>query len=173
MSGKANNISLKSGKTLSIVGAMTDGASVGITTESTNYPVVFSNAYDTDYSGYFFADDANAYVRQDGRYRLELATGTPHKHSWATAWSKNETHHWHECTADGCDVTNDAEKQGYGAHSGTDDGDCTTAVICECGYVITAANAEHTYGAWHSNGDNTHTRNCTCLLYTSPRPRDA
>ena len=161
VSGKANNISLKSGKTLSIVGAMTDGASVGITTESTNYPVVFSNAYDTDYSGYFFADDANAYVRQDGRYRLELATGTPHKHSWATAWSKNETHHWHECTADGCDVTNDAEKQGYGAHSGTDDGDCTTAVICECGYVITAANAEHTYGAWHSNGDNTHTRNCT------------
>lgn len=161
VSGKANNISLKSGKTLSIVGAMTDGASVGITTESTEYPVVFSNAYDNDYSGYCFADDANAYVRQDGRYRLELAAGAPHKHSWATAWSNNETHHWHECTADGCNVTNDAEKQGYGAHSGTDDRDCTTAVICECGYVITAANDGHTYGEWHSNGDNTHMRNCT------------
>ena len=160
VSGKANNIAMKTGKTLSIVGAMTDGASVGITTESTNYPVVFSNAYDTDYSGYFFADDANAYVRQDGRYRLELATGTPHKHSWATAWSKNETHHWHECTADGCDVTNDAEKQGYGAHSGTDDGDCTTAVICECGYTIKAAAQSHNWTSWTSNSNGTHSHKC-------------
>ena len=46
-----------------------------------------------------------------------MATGTPHTHSWATAWSKDEAHHWHECTADGCDVTNDADKNGYAAHT--------------------------------------------------------
>ena len=169
VSDKANNISLKSGKTLSIVAAMTDGASVGITTESTDYPVVFSNAYDTDYSGYFFADDANAYVRQDGRYRLELATGTPHTHSWATAWSKDEAHHWHECTADGCDVTNDADKNGYAAHTydqeiatadyKASDATCTAKATyyksCICGEKgtetfesgeVNASN--HTFGAW-------------------------
>ena len=30
-------------------------------------------------------------------------------------------------------------------HTGKDDGDCTTAVICSCGYTITAANAAHTF----------------------------
>ena len=161
VSDKANNISLKSGKTLSIVEAMTDGASVGITTESTEYPVVFSNAYDTNYKGYFFADDDNAHVKYNSDKKLELASGLPHTHSWATEWTTDSTHHWHECTADGCDVTDNAGKQGYGAHSGTDDGDCTTAVICECGYTITAANAQHTYGEGQSNGDSTHTRYCT------------
>ena len=48
-----------------------------------------------------------------------------------------------------------------GHTAGNDDGDSTTAVICECGYTITAANAEHSYGEWQSNGDSTHTRYCT------------
>ena len=43
MSDKANNISLKSGKTLSIVEAMTDGRPL-VLPLSTGYPVVFSNA---------------------------------------------------------------------------------------------------------------------------------
>ena len=77
VSGKANNISLKSGKTLSIVEAMADGASVGITTESTNYPVVFSDAYDTNYAGYFFADDENAHVNYNSEKKLELAADVP------------------------------------------------------------------------------------------------
>ena len=81
VSGKANNIYLKTGKTLSIVDAMTDGASVGITTESTNYPVVFSDAYDTNYAGYFFADDENAHVNYNSEKKLELAAGAPHTHS--------------------------------------------------------------------------------------------
>lgn len=117
VSDKANNVALKTGKTLSIVEAMTDGASVGITTESTEYPVVFSNAYDTNYKGYFFADDENAHVNYNSDKKLELAAGAPHTHSWATAWSKNDTHHWHECTATGCDVTNDADKNGYAEHT--------------------------------------------------------
>ena len=169
VSGKANNIAMKTGKTLSIVDAMTDGASVGITTESTDYPVVFSNAYDTDYSGYFFADDENAYVRQDGRYRLELATGTPHTHSWATAWSKDETHHWHDCTAAGCGVTDNAQKNGYAAHTydqqvatadyKASDATCTAKATyyksCICGAKGTETfeygevnTSNHTFGAW-------------------------
>ena len=91
-----------------------------------------------------------------------------HTHSWATEWTTDGTHHWHECTAKGCDVINNTDKPGYGAHSGTDDGDCTTAVVCECGYIITAANAQHSYDAWQSNDNNTHTHRCTvdgCNIY--------
>jgi len=44
---------------------------------------------------------------------------TAHIHAWATAWSKNDTHHWHECTADGCGVTDNAQKDGYAAHAKT------------------------------------------------------
>lgn len=46
-------------------------------------------------------------------------------------------------------------------HSGTDDGDCTTPVICECGEIVTAAKSEHIYGEWKSNGNGTHTHKCT------------
>lgn len=28
-----------------------------------------------------------------------------HTHVWAGAWSKNDTHHWHKCTAGGCSIT--------------------------------------------------------------------
>ena len=59
------------------------------------------------------------------------------------------------CENDGCTVTTTKTK-----HSGTDDGDCTTPVMCECGEVVTAAKAEHIYGEWKSNGNGTHTRKC-------------
>ncbi|MDD5919036.1 MAG: hypothetical protein PUD73_08110 [bacterium] len=159
VSDKANNISLKSGKTLSIVAAMTDGASVGITTESKDYPVVFSNAYDTDYSGYFFADDENAHVNYNSEKKLELAAGAPHTHSWATAWSNDETYHWHNCTAEGCDVTENSGKYGYGTHDYTDDADteCNT-----CGYkrTITPSHTHSWATAWSKN-ETHHWHECT------------
>ena len=39
-----------------------------------------------------------------------------HTHSWSDARSGDGTHHWHECTADGCDITDNSQKDGYGAH---------------------------------------------------------
>ena len=62
VSGAVNNVYLPSGKVLTISGGMEDGASIGVTTANKNYPVAFSNAYDTDYSGFFRADDAGAEV---------------------------------------------------------------------------------------------------------------
>ena len=48
----------------------------------------------------------------------EVAVAAPHTHSWATAWSKDETHHWHECTGEGtCDVTENSNKSGYAEHT--------------------------------------------------------
>ena len=74
VSNKANNVELNSGKTLTIDGSMTDGASIGITTANKSYPVVFSNAYGQNYETLFFADDtANAHVKYNNAKQLQLA----------------------------------------------------------------------------------------------------
>lgn len=75
VSGDANNVYLPSGKKLSISAAMSSGASIGITTENNNYPVVFSGKYGQDYSDYFFADAADAHVNYNANTELELAAG--------------------------------------------------------------------------------------------------
>ena len=62
VSGAASNVHLPSGKLLTISGSMENGASIGVTTANKNYPVAFSNAYDTNYSDFFHADDAGAEV---------------------------------------------------------------------------------------------------------------
>ena len=74
VSGKANNVYLPSGKKLTIDGAMSSGASVGVTTANTNYPVKFSEAYGENYETLFFADDtANAHVEYNSNKELQLA----------------------------------------------------------------------------------------------------
>ena len=75
VSGKANNVYLPSGKTLTIEIGMSKGASIGITTANTSYPVAFSNNYKKDYANYFFADDANAHVEYQDDQKLYLVSG--------------------------------------------------------------------------------------------------
>ena len=41
-----------------------------------------------------------------------------HTHTYSTTWTRNETHHWHNCTITGCE-----EKDGYAEHDFTN-GDC-------------------------------------------------
>ena len=41
-----------------------------------------------------------------------------HTHTYSTTWTRNETHHWHNCTITGCE-----EKDGYAEHAFTN-GDC-------------------------------------------------
>ena len=36
---------------------------------------------------------------------VSLTITTPHVHQWATEWTSDDTHHWHECTAEGCTLT--------------------------------------------------------------------
>lgn len=101
-------------------------------------------------------DDGNCSTPVYCIYHPDTVVVAAKSHDFSGEWQKNGTDHWHICQNDGCTV---AETET--PHSCTDDGDCTTAVICECGYVITAANAKHTYGEWQSNSDDTHTRYCT------------
>lgn len=80
--------------------------------------------------------------------------GDPHTHTSDT-WLHDETNHWKVCD---CNAVFDKAPHTAAA----DDGDCTTPVPCEvCRETVTAANAAHTWGAWTSNSDGTHTRRCT------------
>ena len=54
-----------------------------------------------------------------------------HEHAWGETWASNETHHWHECTADRCAVTEHTAKDGYAEHVFADNADTT----CDCGFV--------------------------------------
>lgn len=40
-----------------------------------------------------------------------------HEHAWDTEWTSDATAHWHECTASGCAITADSDKDGYAAHT--------------------------------------------------------
>ena len=75
VSGKANNVYLPSGKTLTIEIGISKGASIGVTTANTSYPVAFSNDYKKDYANYFFADDTNAHVEYKDDQKLYLVSG--------------------------------------------------------------------------------------------------
>ena len=77
-------------------------------------------------------------------------------HRFTGNWQNDETAHWHICQNENCTVTDRKT-----AHSGEDDGNCLTAVVCECGYVITAAKPAHMFNEWTSNGNGTHNRKCT------------
>ena len=55
-------------------------------------------------------------------------TPPTHSHVWSQSWESNETHHWHDCTADGCPVTDNSLKDGYAKHD-------LTNGSCVCGKV--------------------------------------
>ena len=79
--------------------------------------------------------------------------GDTHNHTSDT-WLHDETNHWKVCD---CNAVFDKAP-----HTTADDGDCTTPVLCDvCRETMTAANAAHTWGAWTTNSDGTHTRRCT------------
>ena len=220
VSGKANNVYLPSGKKLTIDGAMSSGASVGVTTANTNYPVEFSEAYGENYETLFFADDtANAHVEYNDAQKLQLAAGA-HKYNvtvttegGGTAQASaakaaegetvtltatpDEGYHFKKWDVLSGDVTitgdtfampaeNVSVKAVFEAHSFTaekaEEQYLKSAAICTekavyykscvtCGLSSKGTTGEatfssgdilgHDYGAWTSNGDDTHTRVCS------------
>lgn len=40
-----------------------------------------------------------------------------HTHYWESTYTYNNTHHWHECSTDGCPVTENSGKSGYAEHT--------------------------------------------------------
>lgn len=85
--------------------------------------------------GLVFSDvDSNSVYENNASISLTITT--PHVHQWATEWTSDGTHHWHECTAEGCTLTAgtaNSEKGGYAEHNWTA-ANCTTAKTCSiCG----------------------------------------
>ena len=92
-----------------------------------------------------YDDDADTTCDTCG-YTRTITPG--HTHSWSSEWSKDDTHHWHNCSAADCDVTENSGKEGYAAH--TPDREAATKtepVKCSiCGYIITPATGGSTGG---------------------------
>ena len=80
-------------------------------------------------------------------HSLIFGVDKTHEHVWSEAWSKDETHHWHDCTAEGCTVTDNAGKDGYAEHV-WDEGKVTTEPTesskGEKTYTCTVCNATKT-----------------------------
>ena len=78
VSGKANNVYLPFGRTLT-AGAMTDGAAIGVMTEkvpAVDAPVFFGSANNSDFSAYFTSDREDYIPRHNAAKQLELAAVT-------------------------------------------------------------------------------------------------
>ena len=80
--------------------------------------------------------DVNSNSVYENNASISLTITTPHVHQWAPNWTSDGTHHWHECTAEGCTLTAgtaNSEKGGYEEHNWTA-ANCTTAKTCSiCG----------------------------------------
>lgn len=78
--------------------------------------------------------DSNSVYENNASISLTITTS--HVHQWATEWASDDTHHWHECTAEGCTLTAgtaNSGKDGYAEHNWTA-ANCTTAKTCSiCG----------------------------------------
>lgn len=71
------------------------------------------DSLNTKYNMIVFAN----YLITENFAKKESGGEEAHVHSWADDWAHDETHHWHNCTAEGCTVTVDSEKDGYGEHT--------------------------------------------------------
>ena len=100
-----------------------------------------------------------------------------HDHIWSSAWTYNNTNHWHECTASGCTLSNAADKYGYAPHSfgawrTVKEATATTEGLmehqCQCGYkesktipVKTQTQCSHNWSGWTFNYPNYWERTCS------------
>lgn len=108
-------------------------------------------------------------------FEKEDAPQPSHTHAWAGAWSRNSSHHWHECLAEGCTILSDSGKDGYAAHSFGEwivDQAATSTTsgskhrVCgACQYQETQTippEHSHSYGqGWESDADG-HWHECSC-----------
>ena len=91
---------------------------------------ITDNSQKDGYGPHVYDDDQDTTCNTCGHVRE--VEPPAHEHRWDTAWSYDGQHHWHECLNPDCDITDNAEKDGYGDHVFSDDQDTTCNV---CGYV--------------------------------------
>lgn len=113
-------------------------------------------------------DDLSVTDVEDGLVDLTinpctLTITTPHVHQWATKWTSDGSHHWHECMAEGCTLTAgtaNSEKGGYEEHDWTA-ANCTTAKTCSiCDKTEGSALGHDHNGPWVTTDENEHWKVC-------------
>ena len=84
-------------------------------------------------------------------------------HSWKFDWTSDATHHWHECTNENCDVTDNSGKNGYAEHTGGK-ATCTEKAKCTvCGVKYGAIDpANHTGTEQWTQTTTTHEKKWNC-----------
>ena len=84
-------------------------------------------------------------------------------HSWKSDWTSDATHHWHECTNENCDVTDNPGKNGYAEHTGGK-ATCTEKAKCTvCGVKYGAIDpANHTGTEQWTQTAATHEKKWSC-----------
>ena len=89
-------------------GNLTENSKIGYKTtkfyQPTDEKTIQISATETDTAYYktaaqYFSSDEGHGIRANDNGYLELYR-TTHTHSWSSAWSSDNTHHWHECTAE-------------------------------------------------------------------------
>lgn len=100
------------------------GGSLTAVGGNTTYGAIGRSA--PDLSGYIGSYSAVASENTDGSSLKAYSAAendtyqyiriAPHTHDWASSWSRDATHHWHDCNAPDCDVLANAQKNGYVAH---------------------------------------------------------
>ena len=158
--GEANNTYLTSGKTIEITAQLTDGASIGVTTQdlpSTGNPVSVATG-NHDFKGFFHGDDGYE-ISGDGTDNVQFGVHTVHE--WSTEWSHDETGHWHDCIKSGCGITDNTQKDGYAAHTYTETVTVPTCTekgytthacdVCDYSYTDTPVDIiPHAWGDWET-----------------------
>ena len=130
------------------------------------------------------------YTPTDTQHYNEITVSLPvtvkeHEHKWSSEWSHDETYHWHECTAPGCTITDNANKDGYAAHNGgkatcTEDGfcaDCKVKYLDATGHayanpVFVWADDNTAKVTFTCSNDKTHTltKDCNITSKTTKTP---
>ena len=110
--------------------------------------------------------------------QLPVLPTPEHTHSWSSKWQFSTSHHWNECTAANCPITNNADKYGYALHSfgawrvvtaATATKDGSMERDCICGYRETktipaggnAGEHVHSWSNWKFTAPNYWERVCS------------
>ncbi len=102
---------------------------------------------------YYCAECETYFTEQKEETVWDALIGEAPVHSF-TIPVKDETHHWKECSC-GLD-----EEESKAAHAGQDDDDCMTAVLCQCGHELTAAQEAHDFSGQWQKDKNGHWHVC-------------
>lgn len=89
-------------------------------------------------AGTYYVRHVGTDITKPGPYvTVVVPEGDPvissHTHNWSYAWTRNESHHWHQCVGTGdCDIIDDSQKDGYGVHVYNSDTDVACSI---CSFI--------------------------------------